>query len=291
MPWPLAHRLQRHMIDRQARFPGKWSFLLLWWLIQGIFIWIGTSIFSWQTVSVDGPSDFPLGLRQFDTLLQQPFRQDVVLSTLILSASIALLQFVIMLPVRKPEMREGGRSLILTLALAAGMIAALLVAAGFAITSLGEILLKERMHYSLARWSTITGAAIAWAASGYAIWVWVRHAKRPTHDTISTLAERLFKGTVIEIVAILPIDYMVRRKTDCYCGEGTFWSLIVAGVVGTIALGPMVWLPLVAKRRKEWYGGHCRACGYDMTATLQAERCPECGTGWRTAWKAAQEHR
>jgi len=275
--------LERGIIDHVARFPGKWTMLGMWWLLQGLGIWIVTAVMSWQASSVDGPSGFTWGLRHWNTFLDQFIHADVLISVATLSVSIAVLQFVIMLPVRKPEMREGGRSLILTLTLAAGMIAALLVAAGFAITSLGEILLKERMHYSLARWSTITGAAIAWAASGYALWVWVRHAKRPAHDTVSILAERIFKGTVIEIVAILPIDCMVRRKTDCYCGEGTFWSLIVAGVVGTIALGPMVWLPLIAKRRKEWYGGHCRVCGYDMTATPQAERCPECGTGWATA--------
>jgi hypothetical protein len=280
VPWPFADRVERHIIDGLGKFPGKWSMLLMWWIVQGLLIWIGTSIFSWQTFSVDGPGGFPLGLQRLGKLLEQPVRQDVALSSLILAVSIATLQLIIMLPVRRPEIREGGRSLILTLILAAAMIAALLVAAGFAVNSLFEILLRQRMDYLIARWSTIIGAAIAWAAASYALWVWVRHARRPAHTTVAILMERLFKGTVIEIVAILPIDYMVRRKTDCYCGEGTFWSLIVAGVVGTIAFGPMVWLPLIAKRRKEWYGGHCRVCGYDMTATPQAERCPECGTGW-----------
>lgn len=281
--------LERGIIDSNARFPGKWTILATWWLVQGLLIWLATSLWSWQTSSVDGPGGFPFGLRHLNTLLKQPFRYDVALSSLILAASIALLQGLVMLPVRRPEANAGGRSLFFTLVLAAAMIAALLVAAGFAINSLGEILLKERMHYLIARWGTIVGAALAWATAGYAIWVWVRHARHPAHTTVSILTERIFKGTVIEIVAILPIDYMVRRKTDCYCGEGTFWALIVAGVVGTIALGPMVWLPLVAKRRKEWYGGHCRACGYDMTATLQAQCCPECGTGWKVDHNAVSE--
>lgn len=269
------------MIDGAARFPGKWSVMAMWWGIQALLIWMATAVMSWQTYSVDGPNGFAMGLRKWNTLPGQLIRQDVLVSSIILGVSIALVQWFVLLPVRRPEMGEGGKSLKVTIVLAGGMIGALLVAAGFAITSLFELLLKQRLPFEIGRISTIASAAVAWIGAGTALWIWVRRARDLLPNVLSRLMERLFKGTVIEVAAILPIDYMVRRKSDCYCGEGTFWALIVAGVVGTIAFGPMVWLPLIAKRRREWYGGHCRACGYDMQATPGALRCPECGTGWK----------
>jgi rubrerythrin len=51
--------------------------------------------------------------------------------------------------------------------------------------------------------------------------------------------------------------------------------------VGIVALGPAVLLPILSRRRKRWYAGRCDACGYDMTGTPSADRCPECGAGWR----------
>ena len=36
-----------------------------------------------------------------------------------------------------------------------------------------------------------------------------------------------------------------------------------------------------------WYAQHCDACGYDMTGCPRAERCPECGAGWKSDGIAA----
>ncbi len=279
---------RQDILDKQARFPGKWWILGVWWCVQGVMIWGATAVWSWQAGTVSGLNGWVFGLRDWKDLPRQAGRHDVLVSSVILAASIALVQWVVVLPVRRPEIQQGGKSLKLTIMLAAGMIAALFVAAGFAVNALFETLSNARMQYEEARVSTIAGGAFAWLGAGILLSIWVRNARRSAlgggiHDVVTRMVERIFKGTVIEVAAILPIDYMVRRKTDCYCGEGTFWALIVAGVVGTIAFGPMVWLPLIAKRRREWYGGHCHACGYDMMATLSAERCPECGTGWKAA--------
>jgi hypothetical protein len=274
---------KQDILDNQARFPGKWWILAAWWCVQGVLIWGATAVWSWQAGTVRGSSGWVFGLRDWEDLPRQAVRHDVLLSSLILAASIALVQWVVVLPVRRPEMQQGGKSLKVTIVLASGMIAALLVAAGFAVNALYELLSAQRMQYEVARMSTIAGGAFAWVGAGMLLWIWVRNARRSAPDVLARIVERIFRGTVIEVAAILPIDYMVRRKTDCYCGEGTFWALIVAGVVGTIAFGPLVWLPLIAKRRREWYGGHCPACGYDMRATMSAERCPECGCGWKAA--------
>ncbi len=106
--------------------------------------------------------------------------------------------------------------------------------------------------------------------------------RRGDHESaLARIASRLFMGSLIEAGAVIPLDVMVRRKTDCYCEEGTLWSLTICWGVGTLVLGPAIWLIPLAKRRKRWYAGRCEACGYDMSGCRDAERCPECGAGWR----------
>jgi hypothetical protein len=104
-----------------------------------------------------------------------------------------------------------------------------------------------------------------------------------TESALARLASRLFLGTVIEVVALIPLDIMVRRKTSCFCGQGTFIALTTCFGIGTLLAGPAAWLPLLARRRKRWYRGHCPRCAYDMRGCLKAPHCPECGTGWRPA--------
>ncbi|MEX2218098.1 MAG: hypothetical protein WD749_05000 [Phycisphaerales bacterium] len=102
-------------------------------------------------------------------------------------------------------------------------------------------------------------------------------------DRLGRVAAWLFTGTVVEAAAVIPLDIMVRRKTDCYCGEGTLWTLTICWGVGLWALGPAIWLIPLARRRKRWYAGVCPVCGYDMTGLADAPRCPECGSGWKAA--------
>lgn len=98
---------------------------------------------------------------------------------------------------------------------------------------------------------------------------------------MARVASVLFLGTAVETAAVLPLDVVVRRRSTCYCGESTFWSLVILGAVGFFALGPVLYLMPFQKRRRRWLGGRCEVCGYDMRSTPRAERCPECGSGWR----------
>ncbi len=127
-------------------------------------------------------------------------------------------------------------------------------------------------------WLILGSIALAWTVGTPLIWAFVRRGPRETR--LQRLASLLFLGTVVEAVAVIPLDVMVRRKTDCYCGEGTFWSLVLCGSAGFLMLGPGVFF-LLGRRRRRWLAGRCEVCEYDMSGCMDAERCPECGAGWR----------
>ncbi len=144
------------------------------------------------------------------------------------------------------------------------------------------------MHYSQgsiatswAPWIIGIAAAISWCVATPLLIAFCKGGKR--EDLLHRLAGALFVGTIVEVAAIIPLDVLVRRKESCYCWAGTYIALLVAGGVGLVFLGPMILLPVLMRRRKRWYEGRCELCGYDMSATLKAERCPECGTGWKAA--------
>ena len=127
------------------------------------------------------------------------------------------------------------------------------------------------------------GAAFAATAIGWIIFtpLLVSLKKGQALDTfISRLAKRLFVGTVIEIAAAVPLDIMVRRKTDCYCSEDTFWSLVVAFSAGFIVMGPLVVLLPLGRRFKRVSTGRCWSCDFDMRGCMTAKCCPECGAAW-----------
>jgi hypothetical protein len=128
----------------------------------------------------------------------------------------------------------------------------------------------------------ISGAGVilvSWAVATPLLLSFSRY--KPPHTALGRISSRLLMGTLIEAAAVIPLDVMVRRKTDCYCGEGSLWSLTMCWVVGSLVLGPAMWLYPLRKRRLRWYRGVCPACGYNMRGCPGADRCPECGAGWR----------
>jgi hypothetical protein len=92
------------------------------------------------------------------------------------------------------------------------------------------------------------------------------------------MASLLFRGTMVSTAALIPLDVMVRRKTDCYCGEGTFFALTFCWAAGLITLGPAVFLLPARRRERRQVRGECLACGYDLQPTPKVTRCPECGS-------------
>jgi hypothetical protein len=171
------------------------------------------------------------------------------------------------------------RSVFLSLAisiLGAGLMSLAMV---WAIYSVYETLLGRRPADRPFALAGIAALGLTWIISTPLL---IRFSRRvPAEDALGRIASRLFLGTVIEAAAVIPIDVMVRRKSQCYCAEGTLWTLTLCWGLGAVFLGPAIWLIPLARRRKRWLAGHCDVCDYDMSACMGAERCPECGSGWR----------
>lgn len=149
--------------------------------------------------------------------------------------------------------------------------------------SLGSLFqLTTGREPSQAAWVFIIGGlpmVLGWIVSTPLLLAFIRG--RDTESALKRLASLLFLGTAVETLAIIPLDVLVRRKTSCYCAEGTYWALVTLVPLGFVAMGPMIFLVAASKRRKRWLGGRCEICGYDMSGTPRAERCPECGAGWK----------
>jgi hypothetical protein len=211
---------------------------------------------------------------------------EAISPVLIACTIIAAMQAVLLWPVRKPTIGANGRSIWFTAITAALAGTALLAGVIALLADVGYLIDSKILNSVETR--TMERALLA---SGFASWIiltplMVAFVRRPDpaglEGRLNRLASRLLMGTVIEAVASIPIALMVRRKTDCYCGQGTFWAMFVHIGLGALLIGPALVLPVLAKRRRAWYAGHCPACGYDMKGLTNAARCPECGSGWKT---------
>ncbi len=95
---------------------------------------------------------------------------------------------------------------------------------------------------------------------------------------IVLLTRQLFAGTAIELALSVPLYLLARRKTDCFCSLGAFWSLIL-GIIGILWLcGPLCVLLLTRDARRYWARAACRHCGYPRRTDTQC--CSECGVAF-----------
>jgi hypothetical protein len=89
----------------------------------------------------------------------------------------------------------------------------------------------------------------------------------------------LLAGTWLELLVTIPIDISVRRRTNCWCEEGTFFSLIIGITMAFWTFGPGIAF-LFLEHRSIRAAGTCAQCGYDLRG-LPEPRCPECGTAFK----------
>jgi hypothetical protein len=90
------------------------------------------------------------------------------------------------------------------------------------------------------------------------------------------LYKLLVAGTWLELLVTIPVDVQVRHRTKCYCGEGTFFALIIGSSLAIWSFGPgLVLLFLTRRLQREAYFSACLNCGADLSA-VNERRCPTC---------------
>lgn len=167
----------------------------------------------------------------------------------------------------------------LSLMIAGLAICAMIVALVAAVLEGYEQFIGPDLSENVVRWAVFVPVLAGWPVSTLLLIAFVRRG--PRESRLSRIASMIFLGTAVETAAVIPLDVLVRKRSTCYCGEGTFWALMLLGSAGLFALGPAIYLLPFGRRRKRWLQGRCEVCGYDMKATPGARRCPECGSGWR----------
>jgi hypothetical protein len=129
-------------------------------------------------------------------------------------------------------------------------------------------------------WAFAGFIAVVWA--GWLLFFATVWASRPA-SVFRRVYRLIVAGSVLELLITIPVDVQVRKRTDCYCGEGTFVGLIVGITVAAWAFGPGLVLLFLARRlerRRELQV--CVGCGYDLRR-LPGNRCPECGRPFEPA--------
>lgn len=216
------------------------------------------------------------------------------------SVMVATSQFIFLVPagIERPRQGVGSRSLTLSL-VAAGIPAGLLLAGIVYAATDAAVLLIGSSDYD--EMSVMQFPPPSPEEAGLGLWLmailrfpWVllpaswlvmsllllaycrRHAGRGRWGRILGL---LFGGTILELIIVVPVDIMVRRRTDCYCAAGTFHSLLFAALALVWVVGPGAFLALTSRRRRLWQETHCLWCGYPRGPS-PGPVCPECGTEW-----------
>jgi hypothetical protein len=209
----------------------------------------------------------------------------------IIAGVIAGTQSLLLLPVVRFRNARLGRakSIVLSsilLAFVAGMLVAGLV------SGLSELFAPERLGpkqigyygsgdatsqpwFPAVFWTTLV---VSWAFCCAIMIPFVNASARP-ENRMCWIIGMLLGGTVVEALVILPIDVMVRRRTDCYCNTGSFFALTLSIVATLWLAGPGIFIALTAKKRRAWYLTHCQTCGY-AKGPSPGKRCPECGFEW-----------
>ena len=266
------------MPGHAQRHIGKWSALGLYWIVQALVVFVIATL--WRSQGDTVKAETPAGRFDIDEILGVASDPQYVFDVAIALVVASALQGLFLLPVRRPSAAAArGSSLWLSLAIAGALIALMVGAVVLAVADAAWLVLGDDVYEGpwVTVWLVVMG--VSWLVFTPLL---IRFCRaRPRETLLSRLASRLFLGTIIETAAIIPLDVMIRRKTDCDCLQGTYWALSLCGAVGLFIAGPAVFLPILAKRRRRWHHGRCEVCAYDMTGCIDAERCPECGTGWR----------
>ena len=121
------------------------------------------------------------------------------------------------------------------------------------------------------------GLGLSWIGWGILLYFHVRY--RPRFRAISRIANMLFAGSLLELLATVPAHIIVSRRPGCLVGLMTMLGIVAGCSVMFFSFGPMILLLFLRPRyrREQLDDQHptCQACGYDLRASK--DRCPECG--------------
>ncbi len=190
---------------------------------------------------------------------------------LVIVATQAL--FVIPMVRLRIEPAERGRSILA--AVAAGALIGAMLTAGL-LAAMLELFgsWPEDVHWG---WSvTLPALAASWLFWTLVFWAFTKRRRDP--GALSRIAALLLAGTVVELLAVIPVDVMVRRRTDCYCATGTFHALLIAAFAAMWLAGPGAAV-LYLRRRRRMAATRCARCGY-RKGPAPGPACPECGYAW-----------
>jgi hypothetical protein len=266
--------------------PPKWALLAGYWVVQaGVVYVLGAA---WLSVGMGGNGGSAFWsvttIKDFWAALGDGGLA-IVMSVYV--AVVTALQAVLVQSVRRPvAVRERGSGLWASILVAALAIGTLWLAAVLAVVTAVYLWRTGGVDWMTrvvdwgggTWWVLLTPLVMGWAVATPLLVAFCRGKRREA--ALSRVATRILQGTAVEVMAIIPLEVMVRRKTNCQCDTATFWALTLCGTVGVVVAGPAVLLGVLCKRRARWYRGRCEACGYDMSGLRGAERCPECGCGW-----------
>ena len=284
----------------------RWPVLVLVGLVSLVFtlaIGIAAVMLLFASIDFQGPPGsawLALYIDRLGSILDQ--REFWILVAINLPI-IAVSQFLFLLPVFRFNPELGGRKSLRLSMVVAGLGAAILTTGMLmALVSLGQLLtgtvdsfpLTLFMDAELAMggqdlWIDQENAMPTLVAGGVLIGTWVLWSilligfvkRRSLPDGIRRITGLLFAGTLLEILLVLPLDAMVRRKADCQCATGSFQALLAAAAAGTWLLGPGL-LVLLMSRKPAYWGRYCPGCGHAKgPRAAQPAQCPECGRAWQ----------
>jgi hypothetical protein len=251
-----------------ARAKRRW--LVRWWIAQGVVLYAGTPL-------------IPLLAGDEDMHPWEAFADTTYAMWMAgFAAFFAALQWVYLRPVRPPVAGAKPVRLVWSMLVGGLAVSLLLGAVLFVIFGVSYDILKVRLR-------VLEGVSVGWVLLGLLLLNWFSAAplllafaqRSSSHeDHLRRVAAVLFTGTVVEVLSAMPLDMIARRYETCWCGRGTLIAVVLGLFVGTILLGPLVFLLLLARRRRRWPMGRCAACGADVGEGLRIARCPACGIGW-----------
>lgn len=202
---------------------------------------------------------------------------------LVASISVAI-QAVFLIPLfeRNPPRGERSRAMVLSFIIGSLIAALLTVGLVLSLAELVGILFEDWFDVDqVGEWFWIM--IVTFFFGGWAFWTLflLVFVKDIWADRIlGRMVGILIAGTVLELIVVLPIDVMVRRKTDCYCGTGTFFTLCIASAATLWLTGPGIVIALLTKKHRLWRRDHCLRCGY-ARGPSPGIVCPECGYPWK----------